>query len=495
MSTSTTDTAPAPVPQEPRPGHPDRRDDPGIGEALRSVYRLFHDKKFGLILILAMSILTLFGVLFPQAPAEVAADPATYQQWLDGLRPRYGGWTTPLSVLGIFTMFGSWAFRIVTTLLILSIIACTVHRIPLLWRQATQPHLHVTDGFFGHARMRHSYVVNSDPAEALGEVESALRRRRMRIVPDPKSDGRAFYADRNRFAPFGTVLAHTAFVIILLGMLLTGNAGFRDDSFTVPVGGSRDVGHGTDLSLQVVSFADTYHPDGRPKDYVSNVILYEGGTKVAQQDVRVNTPLRYDGVKFNQASFGIAASVTITGADGTVLYDGGVPLNSQTDDGQYAFGKFEIASPDLLVYVVAPASGKVDPDIAAGQVRVEIYPGDEDTPLAGEVVTQGTPAQVGDLRVTFNREQQYTGLMVSKDPGAVYVWTGAILLALGTFFTMFLRHHRLWVRATEEDAGGTRVQMACPDRYDITFENEFRRLSRLLGVTPTSGATDARTRK
>ena len=60
----------------------------------KTVYAFFYNKRFGLILILLTGLLALFGVLFPQAPAGVRADPESFQAWLATVRGTYGGWTT-----------------------------------------------------------------------------------------------------------------------------------------------------------------------------------------------------------------------------------------------------------------------------------------------------------------------------------------------------------------------------------------------------------------
>ena len=93
----------------------------------RRIYAFFHNKRTGLVLILAMVVLTLLGVLFAQAPAGVRDNPEAYASWLESVRPRYRGWTDVLSALGIFRMFSSIPFLVVTSLLALSILACSAH--------------------------------------------------------------------------------------------------------------------------------------------------------------------------------------------------------------------------------------------------------------------------------------------------------------------------------------------------------------------------------
>lgn len=457
---------------------PDEAADIGPLELLRRLYALFYNKRFGLGLILAMVVCTLLGVLFPQASDEVRANPEFFATWLDEMRPRYRGWTDILAAIGVFGVFSSWWFKTATVLLALSIAACTAHRLPLLWQQATRPHTHVTDGFFSHARLNTQARVAASPAEALARTGAALRSRRFRVIEDAARG--SLYADRNRFAPLGTVVAHVAFVVILAGVLVTSTFGFRNDDFSVTVGSRVEVGNGSGLAVEARQFSDVYHPDGRPADYASELVLFSDGRQVAEQTVRVNTPLRYGGYSFNQASFGIAAELSIQDASGATLFSGGVPLRWSTEDKQHTYGKLSLPAQHLQVYVVMPASGKVDPRIGPGQAQVEVYPEDQDTPLASQVLDQGRSGRLGELTVTFARERQYTGLMVSRDPGEPIVWLGATLLMIGTCLTMFLRHRRIWV-AVSADAGGSLVRLASPDRHDSIFESQFRTLAASLG--------------
>lgn len=457
-----------------------------LGIAL-GVYRFFYRKKVGLLLILALTVLALIGVVFPQVPADFRADPDAYGPWLEGQRGRFGGWVGPLSLIGAFSMFSSLPFAIVTVLLVLSIIACTTHRLPLIWQRATKPRLHVNERFFDRARLRDTVEVPLPPEQATERAREVLRGMRFRVLDAPPGPGLNLYADRHRFAPLGTSLAHLAFIVILLGVLITGTTGFREDQFTVAAGSSRDVGHDTGLTVEVVSFADTYHADGRPADYVSDVVLYDEGEQVARQEVRVNSPLRYDGIKFNQAFFGVAADLRVTEGDGTVLYDQGLPLEWTTADDRFVYSSFRLEGQDLLVYVIGSASGQVDSQIGAGQLRVELYPGESDRPIANEVITQGVPTEIEGVTFLFEREQKFTGLMVSRDHGAAWVYTGAVLLLIGIYLTMYLRHHRVWVRVHPQGEHSV-VRIGCPDRIDLAFKPRFEAMARDLARPPTSPA-------
>ncbi len=485
-----TDLRTRPLPDLDQPPEPPHRDDSvGLRDVWHWVNRVLTSKHTGLGLILGMAALTLLGTLLTQAPDSVRDDPAAYQSWVDSLRPKYGGWTDVLDRLGMFHMFGSLWFKIIALLLCLSIIACTVHRIPTLWQRAMHPHLHVREPFFDHAVLRDTFVIDEPADAALERVSAALRGQRYRVVTDPKDPRHSVYADRFRFMPFGTSLAHTAFVLIILGVVVTGAMGFRNNEFTITVGTTAPVGHGTGLSVEAKSFSDTYYADGRPQDYASELVLYSDGVQVAEQTVRVNHPLRYDGVTFYQSYFGVSAIVKVTDAAGAVVFDGGVPLQYSSPDDQESIGKLHLAAQQREVYVVTAASGQVNSDIAPGQLLVEVYREGQDRPVGQEKISQGGSATVDGLTYTFVRERQFTGLIAARDPGAVLVWIGSGLMMVGLMTTLFLRHRRIWVRVHPDGPAHATVRIASPERHHLAYETWFRRFVSGLS-TPVAARHD-----
>ena len=468
-----------PLPAQPAPRRPRRRDTP-VEAFFHRIFALFHNKKFGLLLILAMAVFTLLGVLIAQVPAEVRSDPTAYADWLAQQRPKYGGWVPILDALGVFSTFSAWWFVLTTVLLGCSIVACTLHRLPGMWQKATRPHLHVTEPFFDHAKVRETLVVPTSPQETVTHLREVLRHRRYRVLDDPKGAGFSLYADRYRWMPFGTVIAHASFVVLLVGMLVSANTGFKD-SVPVTVGGRADVGHGTGLTVEVKGFSDTYHPDGRPLDYVSDLVLYDDGVQVARQDVRVNSPLRYEGVKIHQSWFGTSAVMTITDAAGRTVFSGGIPLQYTSDDEQNSIGRTTIPGTDLELYVVTPASGQVSSDIPAGQAHLELQRAGVEEPLASERLVPGTPVQAEGHTFTLEREAKFTGLMIAQDPGAVWVWIGCGLMMIGLVTTMGFTHRHVWVRVDPVE-GGTRVRAATSDKADLSFRTWFRDFAEEVAV-------------
>lgn len=459
-----------------------------IGERL---WRFFISMRTGLALILALVVLGLIGTLLVQAPVGLQADAQAYAAWIDSVRPKYGGWTGAFDMLGLFSVFNSIWFRGITVLLMTSVLACSVNRAPHLWKQATKPRTRMSDAFFDHAPLALATTTAARPEAAAEAVAATLRGRRFRTLVEGAGDTINVYADKNRWGPFGTVVAHLSLVVILTGALIGTAFGFRNEGLAVAVGSTADVGNETGLTVEARRFVDSYYPNGSPSDYASDLIVYRDGREVGAATVRVNEPMTVDGVTFYQSFFGPAASIRITGQDGDVVFDQGVPLQFGYGDGSRVAGQIVLADAGLTAYVVAPASGEVDPAIRPGQVQFEVYEtATMADPVAVQTLSQGQAADVAGLDVTFVREHQYTGLIVARDPGAPFIWLGCFLLIAGTAVVFFFPSRRVWALVRPDRAGTSTVQVAAIVRHDVGFGAEFERMGEEIRVTIKSPPAD-----
>jgi cytochrome c biogenesis protein len=452
-----------------------------IGERL---WHFFISMRTGLVLILALALLGLIGTLLVQAPEGLKSDPQAYATWLESLRPKYGGWTAIFNTLGLFSIFGSVWFKGIMVLLMTSVLACSANRAPHLWKLAVHPRTNMSESFFHNAPLSMSAVGSIEPAAAVASVQSALRSRHFRtiVIEDPNGDTIHLYADRFRWGPFGTVIAHLSLVLILIGALVGSSFGFRNTGLAVAVGSRVDVGHGTGLSVEAKSFSDSYYTNGSPSDYASDLVLYRDGKQVDEATIRVNQPLRAGDVSFYQSYYGAAAAMKVVDGSGKVVFDEGVPLEWGSNDGTHQVGELTLPEAGLTVYVIGAASGEVDPQIRPGQMQLEVYrTGSENTPVATQIVTQGQPATIAGLEFTFVRERQFTGLIVARDPGAVFVWLGAIFLVGGTALVFFFPNRRAWA-LIRRGPGGTAVRVGAIVRHDVAFEADFERLTHEINL-------------
>jgi cytochrome c biogenesis protein len=446
-----------------------------LDAALESVWRFLTSMRLALVLILALAVLALIGTLVIQAPAGVQGDAAAKADWLDQVRPKYGGWTNVMDALGVFDIFNSLVFRVIAAGLVISTLACSIHRIPGLWKTATKPHVSVGEAFFEHAPQHERVAFEIAPAETLEQVESAFKRHHFRTIVE--DDGAYhLYADRFRWAPFAGLIGHLALVVIVVGAMIGATMGFRDSAFVIAEGSTAAVPTMPGLTVKLVDFQDSYYSTtGAPADYVSDLILMQDGKQVMQQAVRVNDPMRYGDISFYQSFYGPAAEMIATDSSGNRLFADGVPLAWQSNDGVHRIGSFTLPAQGLTVWV-EDSAGTDDTVVRPGQMGVQVYESSTGTLVGSQALDPGKPATVGGVTFTFERSIQFTGLSVSKDPGVPLVWIGCALLLFGFVIRFTITHRRIWARISPRPDGGSTVALASVGPRDVALATEHAAL-------------------
>jgi cytochrome c biogenesis protein len=446
-----------------------------VDRALEALWHFLSSMRVAMIIMLAIAALGVVGSLIIQAPPGVIGDEAAKASWLAEVRPKYGGWTDFLDTVQAFQIFNSLIFRVLVASLTISLIACSVHRIPGIWRTTTKPRVDVGPAFFEHAAQHEAIVTRHTAAETQAIVEGVLHKRRFRTLA--MDDGAIhIYADRNRWAPWAGLIAHFSIVIILLGAIAGTLFGYRDSQFTISEGATLPVSGEPGLSLMLIDFTDKYDTKtGAPIDYASQVVLYKDGTEIDRHTIRVNDPLRYGDTTFYQAFFGASAVMTVKDAAGTTLVSEGVPLAWRTTADDRPIGSFNIPGTDYVGWVIGTL-GNGDSTIKPGQMQVELFTAQDGTQVASQVMDQGTPTTLGDFNVTFERESQYTGLNIARDPGVLLVWLGSFLLFAGFMIRFTIQHKRIWGRIVPRPNGGAVLGMATLSAKDLSQATDFEHM-------------------
>lgn len=467
-------TAP-PAPPDASPGGPGARPRPSRSRrASRAIWAFLVSRHTAVGVLLALAGLSLAGTLIDQSPSAVRDDPSSYGGWLDSVRPRYGVLTDRMYALGLFHVFASVWFQIAAGLLVATILASTAQRLPGLWRRAARAHVDVDQRLLDHAPSRETIPSSLAAEEAVARVSTALRGRRFRVAAAATQRHTTIYADRFRLQPLASAVSHAAVVLVVVGIVVSASAGFRDPEFAVTVGEERAIGHGTGLAIRAVGFTDSYDAAGRPTDYSSAVELVADGRVVRRATLRVNHPLRAEGIAIYQSYFGNAAVLTVQppgGASSQV----GVPLQWADDTRGRMVGRWEAPGTGLTVVVQGPGSGRSDPALLAGEVRVDVL-AEGDRPIAGATLAPGQTLTADGWRLTFERERPFTGLTVSRDPGARWVWLGSGLMLAGLLGSLIVRHRRLWVRVRSGPTGCS-LEVVSPDRRDGLVSPWFDRVT------------------
>ena len=202
-----------------------------------AAWRLLTDVRFAVVLITLLALAGLVGMLVRQFPVTAADDPARYAAELAVMQAAWGGLPAgslivdAFDVFGLFSVFSTPWFLLLMTVLVISIVCCTLDRTPRLWRSVSHVRVEQPAAFFDPAR-EHRAVLEAGEDD-VAAVQEAFRRRHFRRQRTVAADGATFvYGDRNQYQKLATLLTHAGLVLFLAGGAVTVAAGFETVSYT-----------------------------------------------------------------------------------------------------------------------------------------------------------------------------------------------------------------------------------------------------------------------
>jgi cytochrome c biogenesis protein len=377
-------------------------------------------------------------------------------------------------------VFSSAAFAVILALLAVAIAICTINRAPGIWQTISTPRVRTSPGYIRNAEVNALYSTAQSADELQASVASILKRKRYRVLTEQVGDQIHIYADKNRWSKLGTYPFHLALILLLVGGIVSSMFGFRDVEFAVAEGETRPVGHGTDLSVELVRFTDSYIATGDPSQYRSDVVIYDDGQKVKSGEIRVNHPVSAGVATFYQASFGISADMVVKDANGVELYNQPLEMgffNLRVNPDAPA-GLIRLPGQNKQVVVVAPDTDRSNqPELdnlglENGQVWVQVAPIDGTDAVETAVLDQGQPATVGGLTLQFERESRFTVLQVAYNPGIPIFIIAAVMLVGGLAVTFYFPLRRIRGIIQQSAEGGT-LMMTPLAKRDWGGKREF----------------------
>ena len=471
-----------------------------------------------LILLFVLAAGASVGSLFPQRPANAFR----VDDWIRAHR----GWAPIAERFGLFDVFGSWWFTAIYVLLLVSVVGCIVPRYRALFRQLrSRPR---TDGPLDGLPQYRAALAPQPPQHHLDKAAAALKRSRYRVV---RADG-TVAGERGHSREAGSIVFHTAFLLLLVGIVLGKGFGFtgqvavvEGDRFTDTYVAYDQLREGRffgdrhrGFSVELEDFDVTFQPNGTPRDFVSTIGVYEDGSRVRGGRIRVNEPLVYRGVNVFQLAWGWAPRIRVE-QNGKVLSDAPVivlqdnrsgawrgvvkvPQTTPTQVGVelYFYNDLEVTQNDLpFNRSPLPRRPVVFFQAFRGDLGLDrpqsVYTLDKSRLAQSDVggMPVGGRADAGDgITISFPELKQYSVFQVASDPGAPVMLAAAILILVGLLPALYSSRRRVWVRATA-DASGSRVEVAGQAfQRKNAFEEEFKAIVRNLDLDVThAGARDA----
>ena len=501
---------------------------------LRNSWRLLTSMRTALVLLFLLAVAAVPGAILPQKDLNIGK----VDRWIQD-HPDIGPW---LDKCMFFEIFISPWFTAIYALLFVSLVGCLVPRLVEQFKQLRAP---LTKTPRNLSRLpRHAALRAADAERARTQVREALRGWRQEVRET--EGGWEISAERGFVHEFGNLLFHFALLGILAAIALGRLWGY--EGTRTLIAGPDETGFcntstsvydsfrgglledGTDLDpfcLQAKTFHEKFLANGQPDDYESEV-SYQLPDDFARNSwrgytLKVNHPLRVEGLRVYLMGHGFAPTFTVTWPGGpngqsrteTVPF---IPQDGTTflSSGAARFDPPAGMWPDLgerdkhgvaLEGLFAPSAGlhgtlltSLSPELTNPGVAIDVYEGDTGlnsgrpqsaTSLdhrlieSGKLVRQarknlmqGESATLPDgVVVRFDGVRPWVSLQVSKDPAQVWVLLFAVTMVAGLLGSLVVRRRRVWARfeAGEIELGG----LARTDQAG--WHGEFDKLVRQIG--------------
>lgn len=210
------------------------------------------------------------------------------------------------------SIYRSWWYLGIMAFTAFNLFLCTVKRIKPLTRQAFSPQKTQTAETVSKMPAKKTIALTDDKTEeeAVALAADVFRRHGLKPEIIVGSRGMAVFAQKDVCGFFGSLLAHTGLLIILLGAMIGALTGFEKQGGGI-VGDRISVPEGnfavriTDMWME---FAED--PTVRPRVY-SEVMVTEGGREIAGGVIAINQPLRFGGNTIYHTTFRYVSEVAV----------------------------------------------------------------------------------------------------------------------------------------------------------------------------------------
>ena len=441
----------------------------------QAIWDYFCSLKLAMTLLLTLAITSIIGTVIPQGNLA--------PEYIQSIGP------TKMKIyqsFGFFDMYHSWWFVLLLGALAGNLIACSIKRLPQIWKVVTRPVTTMDEGL-RKSLPNLATITSPESAQTLKDRMVEILSASFATPKVTEKDGAYhLFAQKAPWCRLAVYAVHLSIIVIFIGAIAGSLFGFKG-YVNIPEGGSvtkadnRGTGKPIDLGFAVRcdKFSVSFYDTGAPKEFKSLLTVLENGKPVQgyqRVPVIVNDPLSYKGITFYQSSYGKAGEhrFTVSSPDGSNPVVVKIP-----SDG-------EARLPDGGAMHVLESTDDIspfEPGRSGAAANIEVHTGKGRTyrtavyakyPEANRQAAQKNGGLLFDYITGY--EVTYTGLQVARDPGVAIVWLGCLLMMIGVYCAFFLSHRRIWVLVKDGAVviGGNANKN--PAGFELAFEKLVTRI-------------------
>jgi len=440
------------------------------GKNKNDIWAFFASVKLALFTFFSLAAASVIGTIIPQGDEFYKFTAARHYS---------SGAIKAMKVLGIPDMYHSWWFVGLLSLFAINLIVCTIDRLPNLLRLVKMDNLALGVARIIKMPQRRQWFMTGVLEDAAGAVSTVLTGGGWKPARGNHDGHTLLFSQKGAWTRLGVIGVHTSILLIFIGAIIGSSFGYKGNIMLpegTTVGQIYASGGGNGMiplsfQLRCDSFELKRYDDGTPKDYRSELTVFDNGREVMRKAIEVNDPLVYKGVTFYQASF--------------QPLDGWFAVEI-SDKGRNLKKRFFIKPGHKSKWAKAGVGFGIvqQQKMYPMGIRHKIWFNDPaGDPVQFWVADNGTvPVVRGANTYQFKIKQMYaTGLQVANDPGVWLVYAGCIIMLLGLYVAFFMSHRRVWLVLTVTDDGRLQVNLnGSANKNKVGFANQFNRLAERL---------------
>jgi cytochrome c biogenesis protein len=453
------------------------------------VWKFFASVKLAIFLLITLALSSIVGTIVEQQ-AEPARNIALLAKFFgDSLAPTV---YNIFAKLGFMDMYRSWWFIAFLAMFSINLIICSLERFPKTLRLIRTPLRPLGEKVIKTLPVKKEATFQTSLATVRDEFFNSLNTSRYRVLEATEKDSVLFYSQKGKYARLAVYVVHLSIIMIFIGAIIGARFGFKG-YLNLPEGNISNIVYESPEKTIPLGFSikcnwyNTLYYDGidTPREFQSELVIYENGKEIMKKVIEVNDPLKYKGITFFQSSYGMLSNsrglfvLTIS------------PKGGQENVLWLKFGEtFEIPGTGIKGTIVdfSPAltrdrytgelttysENMVNPAVA---ISFEM-PGDNK--FTGWILRRYPETGVlpGGHRITFEDYWgvEYTGLQVARDPGVWLIYLASIIMTIGLYVCFFISHKKIYVSILN-DKNSVRIAIGGSTyRNRLAFEKEVEKI-------------------
>ncbi len=412
---------------------------------LETILSIFRSIKLSIVVFILLILSSIIGTLIAQKSQTNVPIQSIYSPEVISI----------FEFFDFFNVYHSWWFTLLMFLLIINLIVCTLNKIPSYLKIIKKDFSKINTETLSKSGAYKKIKLKKFDADIITILG---------IFPKAKTinnSGTSFmYSDRGKYSYFNVTFVHTSILLIMIGGVIGSIFGINGsisllkneakNTFIIDSANNRHTGFPLGFTLKCNNFTIDYYDrsNQRPKQYYSDLEIIENDNSILKKTIYVNEPLSHNDFNFYQSSYGSNPTFNLLIQDGESKQNIMIGLREKKNIGKS--GQM-IIPVDYKKDFIMQGHGSI-----GSAVLVHIADkGGMSPPLwffKNHPEFNNNESRQFKVILTDVKEDFYTVLQVSKQPGIWIIWVGFTLLIISLFFVAFYKHERLYFVFNKKDS-------------------------------------------